>query len=315
MVSACLEHSSVRFDGTMISDEVVRKLKEVVDFTAICPEVAIGMTAPRDAVRLVQRKGEELKLLSSIKGADWTDKMNEFTSKYIANLKKKEWDGFIVKAKSPSCGIKNVKIYQDIGKAHVVSGKNRGMFGGALEDAYADYPIETERRLSNFLIRENFYIQIFTRASFRDVKESGKIRNLVKFHSDNKYLFMTYHQNGLRRLGNIVANHTKETFETVVERYEIELVSLFQSPPTSKKRLNVLTHIYGYYKEKLSQEEKDYYFETQEDYLQGHLPYSSPLRILKGFAIRFNERYLMDQTIYEPYPKSLIVQLDSGKMM
>ena len=55
------------------------------------------------------------------------------------------------------------------------------------------------------------------------------------------------------------------------------------------------------------------YFETQNDYLQNHIPYSNPLRILKGFSIRFGEDYLQSQVVFEPFPKQLVKQLDSGK--
>jgi len=271
------------------------------------------MGAPRDAVRLVQRKGESLKLLSTNKGNDFTEPMQEYTSKYTDKLLDKEIDGFIMKAKSPTCGVNSVKIYQNIGKAHVVSAKNPGLFGGKIMEKFPNTPIETERRLSNFNIRNRFLTEIFTLAEYRKIKKTNKMKDLVGFHSLNKYLFMTYNQETLRELGNTVANHGKLPVEEVYQIYEVTLRKLLSAEPTKKKRINVLEHIYGYFKDEISKEEKDYYFEVQNEYLDNRVPYSSVLTVLKGWTIRFGQSYLVDQTIFAPYPKELIMVTDSGK--
>jgi uncharacterized protein YbgA (DUF1722 family)/uncharacterized protein YbbK (DUF523 family) len=312
-ISACIEFESCRYDGEKISDEYIQRLIPFVKVIRTCPELAIGMGAPRDAVRLVQRKGESLKLLSTNKGNDFTEPMQEYTSKYTDSLLDKEIDGFIMKAKSPTCGVNSVKIYQNIGKAHVVSAKNPGLFGGKIREKFPNTPIETERRLSNFNIRNRFLTEIFTLAEYRKIKKISKMKDLVRFHSLNKYLFMTYNQVTLRELGNTVANHGKLPVEEVYEIYEVTLRKLLSSEPTKKKRINVLEHIYGYFKDDISKEEKDYYFEVQNEYLDNRVPYSSVLTVLKGWTIRFGQSYLVDQTIFAPYPKDLIMVTDSGK--
>jgi len=312
-ISACIEFESCRYDGEKISDEYIQRLIPFVKVIRTCPELAIGMGAPRDAVRLVQRKGESLKLLSTNKGNDFTEPMQEYTSKYTDKLLDKEIDGFIMKAKSPTCGVNSVKIYQNIGKAHVVSAKNPGLFGGKIMEKFPNTPIETERRLSNFNIRNRFLTEIFTLAEYRKIKKTNKMKDLVGFHSLNKYLFMTYNQETLRELGNTVANHGKLPVEEVYQIYEVTLRKLLSAEPTKKKRINVLEHIYGYFKDEISKEEKDYYFEVQNEYLDNRVPYSSVLTVLKGWTIRFGQSYLVDQTIFAPYPKELIMVTDSGK--
>ena len=312
-ISACIEFDACRYDGELIRDKNVARLLEFIDVIRVCPELSIGMGAPRDAVRLVKRKGEELKLLSTNKGDDYTDKMIDFTERYVNNLKKKNVDGFIMKAKSPTCGINNVKVYADIGKSHVLSGKNAGMFGSKIKEVFSDVPVETDMRLSNYSIRDRFYAEIFTLTDFRLIKENPTMKALVKFHSNNKYLFMTYNQNTLRVMGNIVANHNKLPVEEVYQNYEKELRLLLSKQPSQKKRINVLTHIYGYFKKDVEPAEKEYYFEVMDQYLNNQVPYSNVLTVLKGWAIRFKEKYLIDQTIFAPYPKELIQTTDSGK--
>jgi len=85
------------------------------------------------------------------------------------------------------------------------------------------------------------------------------------------------------------------------------------NPPSKRKRLNVLTHMYGYFKTLLSEKEKAFYFETEQDYVDSRIPFSSVLQMIKSFAVRFNQTYLLEQTIFCPYPKVLLKQRDSGK--
>jgi uncharacterized protein YbgA (DUF1722 family)/uncharacterized protein YbbK (DUF523 family) len=315
-VSACIEHEACRYDNTYIASDTVVKLKEVANIITACPELAIGLPSPRDALRMVlDKETGDIKLLSSLKGDDYTEEMTSFSKTYANNLKSKNIDGFILKAKSPSCGIKTVKLYHGIGKAHTVNAKNPGFFGKEILETFPNSPIENERRLSNFNIRDQFFIKVFTLSTFRQLKETFTIKKLVEFHTTHKYLFMTLHQNDLKKMGNTLANHQKLPHEEVLRLYEAQLYEILDKEPTKQKRINVLTHIYGYFKDQVSQEEKAYYFDILDDYLNNKIPYSNVLSILYSWTIRFKEPYLSKQVVFMPYPKSLITVTDSGKVM
>ena len=47
-------------------------------------------------------------------------------------------------------------------------------------------------------------------AAFRKVKSEGHMRDLVAFHTENKYLLMAHSQAELRKLGAIVANKERK---------------------------------------------------------------------------------------------------------
>jgi uncharacterized protein YbgA (DUF1722 family)/uncharacterized protein YbbK (DUF523 family) len=310
-ISACIEFEACRYDGTHISDDFVKRLKEVVKVTRVCPEMMIGLGTPRDSLRLVQTT-EEVKLLQSSNGEDLTSKMTSFTNDYIDKLKDKEIDGFILKAKSPSCGIQNVKLYEGLGKARVLSSKHYGIFGGMIKEHFPNKPVETERRISNYQVRDRFFVELFTLASFREIRNTT-IKNLVNFHTINKYLFMAYNQTVMKKMGNIVANHNHLPLEEVYALYEENLRVLLSKTASKNRRINVFTHVYGYFKKELDVQEKEYYFELLDDYLNNQIPYTSILSLLRGWVLRFNDEYLKKQTIFEPYPKELVMMLDSGK--
>lgn len=306
LISACLEHDACRYDGSMIGDLNVRRLKDFVTFKPICPEMAIGLPSPREAIRVV--KDDDYRLVSSKSGVDYTDKMNEFSQKFLQGL---DVDGVILKAKSPSCGVSQVKVYKGLAKSHSLPEKTTGFFAKNVKEKY-DVPLETEARLSNYDIREKFFISIFTLNAFKEV---SSIKELVKFHSDYKYLFMCYSQKLLKEMGNIVANHEHLSFDEVREAYFVKLKQLLNGSVTTQRRINVLTHIYGYFKDLITDEEKVYYFDTLDDYLNKKVPYNTVLSILKMWALHYKEEYLLRQTIFNPFPKELYSMSDSGKVL
>ena len=60
-------------------------------------------------------------------------------------------------------------------------------------------------------------------------------------------------------------------------------------------------------------EEKAFFLETLEKYQNKKVPFSLPLTIIKSWAIRFNNEYLLEQKIFESFPIELIEVTDSGK--
>lgn len=69
---------------------------------------------------------------------------------------------------------------------------------------------------------------------------------------------------------------------------------------------------FGYFKKKLKTR-KDHFIELLQKYAEKKIPLSSLLTILKSWAIRFDEKYLLRQTYFEPYPEALVEISDSGK--
>lgn len=311
VVSKCLGHASCRYDGSIIGDSFVKSLMPYVTFIPVCPEVAIGLSIPRQALRIINNEGE--KLVFSMTGEDVTDKMNNFSKEFLTSLQKDDLDGFILKGRSPSCGIKDVKIYNSFGKSPKLSYKTTGLFGKAIGEDFPDFPVEDEGRLSNFNIREHFLIRIWTRASFKEVLKENKIKALIDFHSDNKYLFMALSPGYLKILGKLVANDKKIPIKDLLREYKLSLDKLLSVPPSTSRNVNMLLHIFGYFSKDLNNNEKAYFLETIEKYRSKKIPFSVPLSILNSWNARFQNEYLNRQTIFSPFPSELINVTDSGK--
>ena len=301
VVSKCITLEPVRWNGQIVASEFIEKLKPYVSLVPVCPEVEIGLGVPRDPVRIVLVNGEH-RLLQPSTGRDFTERMDDFADSFLNSLG--EVDGFMLKSGSPSCGFKNVKIYPKMEKSASVA-RGPGFFGRAVSERFPKLAIEDERRLLNPSIKEHFLTKLFALASFRTVKKSHSIRELVRYQSDNKYLLMAYNQKELRALGRVVANQQGRPIDEIAQVYETHLFSAFKRSPTVGSSMNVMMKIMGYFSHQLSGEEKAFLLSSLEKYKDGRLPLSTCISVLKAWIIRFQQEYLSNQTFLEPYPEEL----------
>ena len=173
--------------------------------------------------------------------------------------------------------------------------------------------IETEGRLTNFTIREHFLTRIHTSASFRNIRNSGTMNDLVRFHTSNKYLFLSYNESAMREGGRIVANHEHLRFPAVIERYAGILPRIFSKISRLTSNINVLMHCLGYFSGNLNTREKAHFLDMLEDYRAGRVPLSACTAIMKSWIARFENSYLAGQTFFEPFPGELTHLGDSGQ--
>jgi uncharacterized protein YbgA (DUF1722 family)/uncharacterized protein YbbK (DUF523 family) len=272
----------------------------------------MGLPIPRESLRLIQVEDEH-RLVFGKSGVDMTDEMMQASKEIQNDINAFGPDGFLLKSRSPSCGIKEVRVYNAIGKAPCISSKAKGLFSGFIMGHFPEAAFEDEGRLNNFSIRENFYTLIFTKADFRKVKEENTVKELIEFHEKNRYLFMVHSQNQLNILERIVANRKSQPLDEMLEFYEKNLNKLLLRKPSCVQYMNVMMYIFGHFSKLLSEKEKAYFLDSLEDYHSRHIPQSTVMAILRAWAIRFEEEYLMQQTIFEPFPKDLIQVTDSGK--
>jgi uncharacterized protein YbgA (DUF1722 family)/uncharacterized protein YbbK (DUF523 family) len=307
--SKCLEFEACRYNGVMIPSEVVKILQPHVEFRPVCPEVEIGLGVPRPPIRIVRVAGG-LRLLQPDTGKDVTGGMTGFVTRFLDKVK--DVDGFILKFRSPSCGMKEVKIYSGSEKGAAAS-KGAGFFGGAVTERFPGLAVEDEGRLKNFRIREHFLTKLFSLASFRAAAAGGRMRDLVQFHAENKLLLMAYSQKYLKLLGRLVANPGKQPAEEIFAEYRAGLEAALAAAPRNSSCINVLMHAMGYFSKELTSREKGFFLDALQDFREQRTPLSVPAGIMKSYIVRFEQPYLMQQTFFEPYPDSLLSVTDSGK--
>jgi uncharacterized protein YbgA (DUF1722 family) len=75
----------------------------------------------------------------------------------------------------------------------------------------------------------------------------------------------------------------------------------------------VLTHALGYFKTELSAPEKAHFLDLLAEYRKRKMPLSSAASVLKSWAIRFENTYLLSQVFFHSFPNELLALDDSGK--
>ncbi len=109
-VSSCLLGEPVRHDGAhKRSDAVVECMGPLFAWVPVCPEVEIGLGVPREPLHLVGEVAAPTMLVTRT-GEDLTARMNEFASRRIDSLLAAGVRGYVLKSRSPSCGLGTVSV-------------------------------------------------------------------------------------------------------------------------------------------------------------------------------------------------------------
>jgi len=298
IISKCLEFDACRYDGQIINNKYILKLKDFIDFKPICPEVEIGMGIPRKPIRIIS-DNDKIKLNQYDTEIDFSNKMNAFSDNYISTID--QVDGFILKASSPSCGIDSTKIFKK--GSSVPIGKGAGLFTSKIIKKFPNHPKEEEIILNNSILREQFFSSIFTLADFRSVINFD---TLYKYHAKHKYLFMAYNQILMTKMGQIAANRENKKIKSVILQYYNTLLLLLSKKSRISSNINTQMHIMGYFKELLTSKEKEHFLEILELYRNKEIPISSVNKILESWIFRFENEYLINQSFFNPFPSELI---------
>lgn len=309
VLSKCLELEPCRYNGERIPFDLVRELEPWVDYRPVCPEVEIGLGVPRDTIRLVASGGRTL-LIQPASGRDVTDDMETFARRFLDA--EEGVDGFILKSRSPSCGLGGVRVYRDP-DGRSAARSEPGVFAGAVLAKYSGLAVEDEGRLRNRRIRAHFLTKLFASARLREIGSGGRMRDLVRFQSMYKFVLLAYDERRLRKLGRIVANAEGRAFDEVFDRYRRGFMAALAEPPRTRTFTNVLQHVAGFFGNRLRAREKAHFGRLVALYRAGRAPASAVTSLLESWAVRFDTRYILDQALFEPFPKALESQIDSGK--
>jgi uncharacterized protein YbgA (DUF1722 family)/uncharacterized protein YbbK (DUF523 family) len=303
IVSKCFEFYACRYNGARLTDKLVQKLQPFVIFKPICPEVEIGLGTPRPTIRLVRKGKSSLRLVQPETGRDITDDMNSFSEKYLSGLS--QVDGFILKKKSPSCGIRSAKVFGGAESKRAVAYSESGLFAEHVLERFGGAAIEDEGRLNDIHIRHHFLTRLFTLAAFRHLKKDPSAKKLVGFQAADKLLLMAYNQVKMRAMGKLVANLKAESLAGVLDQYEVLLREALYRKATVKANINVLQHALGYFKDELTAKEKQHFLNTLESYREQLVPLSTVTAVLNTWAAKYERPYLTGQTFFNPYPHEL----------
>jgi uncharacterized protein YbbK (DUF523 family)/uncharacterized protein YbgA (DUF1722 family) len=301
-VSRCLGFAACRYDGVAIGNDLVEAMRPFVEFRAVCPEMAVGLGVPRERIRIV-RAGHALRLVQPATGRDLTDPMTRFAELRLASAN--GFHGFILKSRSPSCGISDAKSYSRADAGNPV-GRGAGFFAAAALRKFPDLPIEDEARLADPRLREHFLMRLFTQAAFEEVARTRSLKALVQFQAANELLLEAHSRKDAAELRRIVANRERHSLDALLPDYRARLARALARPGKAGSNVTALLRAMDSLSNPPGACEKARFLAEIEKYRAGKLPLSAPRRILRAWIAKNpNEKSLARQTFVEPYPEAL----------
>ncbi len=311
-VSSCLLGEQVRFDGGHKKDHfLVRELGQHVEWVSVCPELEVGMGIPREAVRLIRLATNDdshgLRMVGNKSGRDWTEDMLEFAKGRVKQLSRLDLSGYVLKSKSPSCGMERVSVYSAKG---MPTKEGRGLFASVLMESLPFLPVEEEGRLNDPRLRENFIERVFAHHRWMLFRlERFTPARLVEFHSRHKFLLLAHSVKHLRKLGRVVAGESRKRLTVeAADEYAGVFFEALSVLPTVKSHVNVLQHIAGFFKDRLDTGDKMELHNSIDGYRRGVLPRLVPQTLILHHLRREKIAYIADQVYLSPNPKELVLK-------
>jgi uncharacterized protein YbgA (DUF1722 family)/uncharacterized protein YbbK (DUF523 family) len=308
-VSSCLLGAEVRFNGghkrsRFLTDE----LGPYVDWVPYCPEVEIGLGTPREAIRLTFAG----RLVNRGGTLDHTEVMARLP--LFPGL-----DGYVFKAKSPSCGVFSVARYRADGELFDHAG--RGLYAARVLEAFPLLAAEDEGRLNDPGLREAFVERIFAAARLRGLfSRAWEVRELVGFHARHKLQLLAHDPARYAEAGRIVAGagsgascasaeaaraSVEAARASVAAAYEPVFLAALAGQATRGRNANALQHACSRIGRELDQARRDDLVARIDAYRLGQQPLSVPVALLAHYASSGEWPWLAEQTFLAPFPAGL----------
>ena len=293
-VSSCLLGEEVRFNGghkrsRFLTDE----LGPHVDWVPYCPEMEIGLGTPREPIRLTAGG----RLVNRSGTADHTVPMTALP--LPAGL-----DGYVFKAKSPSCGVRGIPRYRPDGQASGSVGP--GLYADRVMASFPLLAVEDEGRLSDAELREAFVERLFASARLRSfLAGPWQPRDLMAFHAGHKLQLLAHDPARYRSAGRVVAAAGAASRPVTASAYRELFLAAMAGRATRGRNANALRHACSRIGRTLPRARRDDLEARIEAYRRGEVPLSVPVALLAHYASGGELPWLAAQTYLAPFPAGL----------
>jgi uncharacterized protein YbgA (DUF1722 family) len=205
-------------------------------------------------------------------------------------------DGYVFKAKSPSCGVRGVPRYLPGGEASGWYGT--GLYAGRVMAAFPLLAVEDEGRLNDAGLREAFVERVFAAARLRSLLSvDWQPRDLMEFHARHKLQLLAHDPARYRSLGRVVAAGGAG--------YGGLFLAALASGATLGRNANALLHAYSRVGRSLDSPRRSDLVARIDAYRRGEVPLSVPVALLAHYASGGELPWLASQTFLAPFPAEL----------
>lgn len=303
-ISSCLLGEAVRYDGGHKHDAyITATLGRFFDFVSVCPEVAIGLGVPRPPIRLARQTRGVRAQGAQNPALDVTERLAAYAGQVAPSLS--DVSGYILKQKSPSCGMQGVPVYPPQG-APLATGT--GVYALALMQRLPELPFEEEQRLTDPAVRQNFLQRVFVYYRWQRLAPELTPLSLVDFHARHEFILLAHDETAYGELGRLVAGAGGGKIDEHGAHYVRQLMQCLKKPATRTRHANVLQHALGFLQRDLDADDKTEMLALIERYRLGQTPWVVPIAMMQRHLRRFPQPYLEQQYYLAPHPDELALQ-------
>lgn len=299
-VSSCLLGEPVRYDGGHRRDRwLVAALGRHVEWVPVCPEVEVGLGVPRPTIEL-RRRGRGVRLVEPSSGRDLTTAMRTWADARLAALASEGLDGFVLKARSPSCGAWGVPVH---GPGGGETRDGRGRFAAALLGTLRRLAVEEDEGLHDLARRAAFCERVFASARLRALWATDwRVADLRAFHSRHAWQLCARG----RRRANALARLAREGGDDDRERlrvlYTHGFMAVMARPLLPAYRLESLRGPAAL----AAAERGERVAAPLGPLIEAHARGGVPLRaVLRALHRALTPTRFVAQTLLDPYPEAL----------
>ncbi len=303
-ISSCLLGQRVRYDGNHKLDSFIAgTLGKYFEFVPVCPEVAIGLGVPRPPIRLVGDPAAPRAVGVDDPAFDATTKLAAYGRQQARALD--DVSGYILKSRSPSCGMERVQVYGAGGHAR----RGRGVYAAALMERQPLLPVEEEGRLGDPALRDNFLERVFAYRRWQALVEAGLTASrLAEFHSAHQLALRAHGGQEYRELGRLIARAARRDARRVGADYVRLFMTTLKRRATRTRHAQVLQHALGRLKKQLDIADKAELSGLIDTYRRGALPLAVPVTLLRHHVRRHPDPWIATQTYLYPDPREFMLR-------
>lgn len=294
----------MRYDGTGKRDRFITgTLGKHFEFVPVCPEVAIGLGVPRPPIRLVGNPKAPRAVGIENPALDVTNKLAAIGRQQARALD--NISGYILKSRSPSCGMESVKVFAGHGRVR----RGRGIYAAAFMAARPLLPVEEEDRLGDADVRDNFLERVFAWRRWQALQAQGVTpARLAAFHAAHELSLLAHGKAHYRALGRLIARAGGRNFRHVVEDYAQGFMAVLTRPATRSRHAGVLAHIVNYLKDRLNARDRAALRAAILGYRAGGHALAEPVTLLRRHLRRCHNPWIATQAYLYPDPREFALR-------
>ena len=285
---------------------MVEILARHVELVPVCPEVEVGMPVPREPVRL-EGEPDAPHMVGIASRRDHTRAMNAFARRRLRGLAGLDLCGYVLKANSPSCGLRGVKVYPgERGRARRVGS---GLFAAALTRRFPLLPVEEENRLDDPAAREAFLERVFAYRRWRRAAEPRWTRpRLAAFHQQEELLVRAHRPAALPALARIVAEAEGGDARAAAARYGQVFLEALAVPATAARHGTVLRRVARELRPALDARSREELARIIGEVAAGRVPLLGAVVLARHHAAAAGREDLLRQSYLNPDPVEAILR-------